>query len=207
MDFIISLSILCFVSLAVGIPSTGNGRMKDFPGFNETNEANRLADEEDLAVGIGDSVHFGESIVRGSDWVSLSVCGPPYPAAPPSIDVRRRPFIYMRGRSETQSACAWMFDVNVTGSQRMKLEHVTSWDQTKPTCAFSIYTKRNQPSTTDFASCGSFKYNPRFINGPFERVHVSFQGLPDRAGLNLLKLGRNGVIVRATVESKDDGKN
>merc|ERR1711862_923236 len=52
MNLIFPVSILCLVSLVAGIPATGYERLKDFVGMDETDEANRQADErlpEDFA--------------------------------------------------------------------------------------------------------------------------------------------------------------
>merc|ERR1711862_926558 len=52
MNLIFPVSILCLVSLVAGIPATGYERSKDFVGVDETDEANRQADErlpEDFA--------------------------------------------------------------------------------------------------------------------------------------------------------------
>jgi len=41
MDLMISISILCFLSLVASIPATGYGREKDYVGVDKMDEANR----------------------------------------------------------------------------------------------------------------------------------------------------------------------
>jgi len=203
MNFIISLSILCFVSLVVGIPRTGNGRMKDFPGVDETNESNRLADGEDSAAE-GDSVHHRSSIMSGSDWISLNVCDLPQRSTPPTpltIDPRHR-VIYIKARSKSRHGCWTHFDVNLTGSQRLRLEHLDPYDEDYDAKCFFAIDERPE----NVADCNSIANNPfdTIIDGPIQTFYVSFAMMGRMYGE---KLGSNHVIIRATVESNDDGRN